>query len=145
MELMNRILIDYLDRFVVVFIDNILVYSRSHGEHADHLRTVLGVLRQHQLFTKLSKCEFWMPEVAFLGHVVSAKGVMVDPTKTKVVAAWEPPKNVKEVRSFLGLVGYYRRFEGFSSIAQPLTNLLHKTTKFEWSTACQRSFDELKN
>ena len=84
--------------------------------------------------------------VAFLGHVVSAKGVMVDPTKIEVVAAWEPPRNVKEVRSFLGLAGYYRRFvEGFSRIAQPLTNLLHKTTKFQWSDACQRSFDELKN
>jgi len=145
MELMNRVFIDYLDKFVVVFIDDILIYSRSKEEHMEHLRTVLGVLRRQHLYAKLSKCDFWQSEVTFLGHVVSARGVEVDPTKIEVVKAWEPPKNVREVRSFLGLAGYYRRFvEGFSCIAQPLTHLLKKTTRFEWSEACQRSFDELK-
>ncbi|KAL8143446.1 hypothetical protein V2J09_016478 [Rumex salicifolius] len=148
MELMNRVFIEYLDQFVVVFIDDILIYSRSHEEHVEHvehLRLVLGRLRQHQLYAKLSKCDFWMSEVTFLGHVISAEGVKVDPQKIEAVSAWLPPTNVKEVRSFLGLAGYYRRFvEGFSRIAQLLTNLLPKTKKFEWDDSCMRSFEELK-
>ena len=145
MELMNSIFIDFLDQFVVVFIDDILVYSRSSEEHAGHLRTVLQVLRDRELYAKFSKCEFWMPKVAFLGHVVSADGIKVDPAKIEAVAAWTTPTNVKEVRSFLGLAGYYRRFvEGFSVIARPLTSLLRKTTRFVWSDQCRQSFEELK-
>ncbi|KAJ4814752.1 polyprotein [Rhynchospora pubera] len=114
MDLMNRVFHDYLDSFVVIFIDDILIYSRTHEEHAGHLRAVLARLREHQLFGKLSKCEFWLEEVAFLGHVISGKGLSVDPTKVQAVASWAQPKNVSEVRSFLGLAGYYRRFvEGF--------------------------------
>ena len=134
MELMNGIFIDFLDQFVVVFIDDILVYSRSREEHEGHLRTVLRVLQDRELYAKLSKCEFWMSEVAFLGHIVSAEGVMVDPAKIESVSSWPPPRTVKEVRSFLGLAGYYRRFvEGFSVIARPLTSLLRKSTRFVWS------------
>ena len=110
MELMNRVFIDYLDRFVVVFIDDILVYSRSREEHEEHLRIVLKTLRKHQLYGKYSKCDFWISEVTFLGHVVSAAGVAVDPAKIDAIVAWEVPKNVRDIRSFLGLASYYRRF-----------------------------------
>ena len=130
---------------MVVFIDDILIYSKDAEEHAMHLRMTLEILKQQRLFAKLSKCDVWLSEVTFLGHVISAKGVMVDSSKIESVQAWEPPKNVKEVRSFLGLAGYYRRFvEGFSRIAQPMTNLTKKTTRFVWTEACQKSFDELK-
>ena len=145
MELMNSIFIDFLDQFVVVFIDDILVYSRSGEEHAGHLRTVLQVLRDKEPYAKFAKCEFWMPEVAFLGHIVSAEGIKVNPAKIELVAAWTTPTNVKEVRSFLVLAGDYRRFvEGFSVIARPLTSLLRKTTRFVWSDQCRQSFEELK-
>jgi len=96
-----------LDKFVVIFIDDILIYSRTREEHADHLRVVLEVLRVHQLYDKLSKYEFWLEQVQFLGHVISAKGIAVDPAKIEIVLKWERPKTVTKVRSFLGLVGYY--------------------------------------
>jgi len=130
----------------VVFIDNILVYSSTVEEHEHHLRMVLEKLAQHQLYAKFSKCEFWLQEVAFLGHVLSAEGVAVDPAKIEAVKEWEQPRNVTEVRSFLGLVGYYCRFiENFSKIARPMTNLLKKTKEFEWTPECERSFQELKH
>ena len=96
-----------MDKFVVIFIDDILIYSRTREEHADHLRVVLEVLRVHQLYDKLSKYEFWLEQVQFLGHVISAKGIAVDPAKIEIVLKWERPKTVTKVRSFLGLVGYY--------------------------------------
>ncbi|KAL4280950.1 hypothetical protein GQ457_03G018240 [Hibiscus cannabinus] len=134
MDQMNRIFKPCLDKFVVVFIDDNLIYSRNKDEHAEHLRIVLQTLRDHQLFAKFSKCEFWLSEVAFLGHVISAKGIMVDPKKVQTILDWQPPRNVGEVRSFLGLAGYYRTFlEGFSAIALPLTKLLRKDQPFEWS------------
>jgi hypothetical protein len=127
MEYMNRIFHPFLDRFVVVFIDGILVYSKSEDEHAEHLRIVLGVLKEKKLFAKLSKCEFRLREVSFLGHVISKGGIVVDPSKVDSVLQWESPKSVFEVRSFLGLAGYYRRFiEGFSKLALPLTQLTRK-------------------
>ena len=145
MEFMNKILMDFLDKFVVVFIDDILIYSKNEEEHAQHLRMVLQRLREHKLYAKLSKCEFWMREVAFLGHVVSEEGVKVDPQKIQAIMDWPIPKNPKEVRSFLGLAGYYRKFVAdFAKIARPLTQLLHKDTKYEWTEECQTSFDELK-
>ena len=129
MDLMNRVFRPYLDKFVVVFIDDILVYSNSYLEHEQHLRQVLSTLREHQLYAKVSKCEFWLKEVVFLGHVISAQGILVDPRKVEVVLKWERPKNVTEIRSFLGLAGYYRRFiEGFSTIAIPMTRLTRKET-----------------
>ncbi|KAL0337561.1 UNVERIFIED_CONTAM: Retrovirus-related Pol polyprotein from transposon [Sesamum calycinum] len=109
MSLMNKTLQPFLDQFVIVFIDDILIYSSSREEH-EHLRTVLHILRENQLYAKFSKCEFWMEEIAFLGHVVSKERVQPDPAKVKAIMEWEPPKNVSEVRSFLGLAGYYRRF-----------------------------------
>ena len=126
MDLMNRVFRPYLDRFAIVFIDDILVYSRSEFEHERHLGLVLQTLRQYQLYAKFSKCEFWLSRVGFLGHVVSADGIYVDPRKVEAVENWEQPTMVTEVRSFLGLAGYYPRFiEGFSKIA----GLVHCLTR----------------
>ncbi|XP_052152528.1 uncharacterized protein LOC127770762, partial [Oryza glaberrima] len=145
MNLMNKVFMDYLDKFVVVFIDDILIYSKDEEEHAEHLRLVLEKLRKHKLYAKFSKCEFWLKEVAFLGHVISASGVAVDPAKVEAVTEWKAPKSVTEIRSFLGLAGYYRRFiEGFSKIARPMTQLLKKEKKFAWSEQCQENFEQLK-
>ena len=110
MDLMNRVFKPYLDKFVVVFIDDILIYSKSHVEHGEHLRIVLQTLRTHQLYAKLSKCEFWLNSVSFLGHVISKEGVQVDPKKVEAVSNWPRPTNVTEIRCFLGMAGYYRRF-----------------------------------
>ncbi|GAU42639.1 hypothetical protein TSUD_398440 [Trifolium subterraneum] len=122
MDYMNRIFQPYLDKFVVIFIDDILIYSKDPQEHAEHLRIVLNILREKQLYAKFSKCEFWLSEVKFLGHVISQGGVSVDPSKVEAVLNWERPRTVSEIRSFLGLAGYYRRFIlGFSEIALPLT------------------------
>ncbi|KAL2243791.1 UNVERIFIED_CONTAM: Retrovirus-related Pol polyprotein from transposon [Sesamum indicum] len=110
MALMNKTLQPFLDQFGIVFIDDILIYSSSPKEHEQHSRTILQILREKQLYGKFSKCEFWMEEIAFLGHIVSKEGVQPDPAKVKAILEWEPPKNVSEIRSFLGLAGYYRRF-----------------------------------
>ena len=145
MDLMNRVFCPYLDQFVVVFIDDILVYSKDAQEHEHHLRIVLQILRDNQLFAKLSKCDFWLKEVSFLGHIVSTEGIRVDPMKIEAVMNWKPPRNVTEVRSFLGLAGYYWRFvQGFSVITSSLTRLLRKGVKFEWDDKCQSSFELLK-
>jgi len=145
MDYINRIFRPFLDKFVVVFIDDILIYSKTQEEHAEHLRLVLGVLRDKQLYAKLSKCEFWMDEVQFLGHVISAKGIAVDPGKVEAVVKWENPKSATEIRSFVGLAGYYRRFiQGFSKIVAPLTLLTRKDQPFIWTNKCEESFQELK-
>jgi len=116
MDLMNRVFRPYLDQYVVVFIDDILVYSNSRLEDEQHLSVVLQTLRENRLYAKLDKCEFLLKEVVFLGHVISAEGIFVDPRKVEAVLRWERPTNVTEIRSFLGLAGYYRRFiEGFST------------------------------
>ena len=136
---------EFLDKFVVVFIDDILIYSKNEEEHEEHLRLVLKKLREHKLYAKFSKCEFWLKEVGFLGHVVSGEGIAVDPSKVEAVTEWIAPTSVTEIRSFLGLAGYYRRFiESFSKIAKPMTELLKKDTKFIWTEECEASFQELK-
>jgi transposase InsO family protein len=146
MDLMNRIFSSYLDKFVVVFVDDILVYSKNEKEHEEHLRIVLQTLRQHQLYANLKKCEFWMNSVTFLGHVISGKGISVDPRKIEAVKEWPVPKNVKEIKSFLGLAGYYRKFvQDFSRIAAPLTKLTRMGVKYKWSEECMAAFEELKN
>lgn len=145
MDLMHRVFKPYLDRFVVMFIDDILVNLRSREEHEQHLRIVLQTLREHQLFAKFSKCEFWLESVAFLGHIISKDGLAVDPAKVEAVAKWKRPENPTEMRSFLGLTGYYRRFiKNFSKIAGPLTNLTKKQEKYIWDVKCESSFQELK-
>ena len=141
MDLMHRVFQLYLDPFVVVFVDDILIYSMSEEEHKNHLRVVLQVLRDHRLYAKFSKCEFWLIEVKFLGHVVSTSGVSVDSEKVKAVMSWERPKSVFEIRSFLGLARYHKRFfDGFSRLVAPMTRLTQKEVKFEWNDLCERAF-----
>ena len=142
---MNSIFMEYLDKFVVVYLDDILIYSKNEQEHAEHLRLVLMKLREHRLYAKFSKCEFWLPEVTYLGHVISGKGIAVNPERVQAVLDWTQPESVKQVRSFLGLASYCRRFvENFSKVAKPLTELLKKDKKSEWTPQCEHSFQELK-
>jgi hypothetical protein len=141
MYLMNKVFMEYLDKFVMVFIDDILIYSRNEEEYEEHLRIVLQKLREHRLYAKLSKCEFWMKQVAFLGHIISKEGISVDPSKIQDVLGWNAPTSVGDIQSFLGLAGYYQRFiEGFSKISKPMTELLENDKKFEWTLACEASF-----
>ena len=145
MDYMNQIFRPYLDKFVVVFIDDILIYSQTKEEHAGHLRIVLEVLRGHQLYDKLSKCEFWLEEVQFLGHIISSQGIVVHLSKIEAVLKWERPQTTTEVRSFLGLARYYRRFlEGFSKMVSPLTQLTRKDQPFSWTDKCEECFKEMK-
>jgi hypothetical protein len=145
MNLMNKMFMPYLDKFVIVSIDDILIYSKDKEEHAKHLRIALHILREHQLYAKFSKCEFWLDQVEFIGHVISKEGIAVNPSKVASVLEWESPKNVKQIRGFLGMAGYYRRFiEGFSKIAGPMTKLLRKNTPFVWLEECEASFKTLK-
>lgn len=135
MDLLNRVFCDYFDQFVVVFIDDILIYSHNVDEHAQHLRIVQQTLRGKQLYVKLSKCEFWIDRVIYFGHVISKEGVSVDPSKIEAVLNRSRPTTVAEIRSFLGLTGYYRRFiVNFSQLARPLTQLTRKDVPFEWSS-----------
>ena len=120
MDLMNRVFHEYLDRFVVVFIDDILIFSKSMEEHEEHLRIVFQILREKKLYAKFKKCEFWLDQVVFLGHVISKAGIYVDPSKVEPVVDWARPTNVSEIRSFLGLAGYYRRFMEAFPVLQPL-------------------------
>ncbi|KAK8934991.1 hypothetical protein KSP39_PZI014260 [Platanthera zijinensis] len=145
MELMNRTFRDFLDRFVIVFIDDILVYSQCEEDHFKHLHLVLETLRRNELYAKFSKCEFWLPSVAFLGHIVSGEGIAVDPAKIIAIREWHALSSIAEVRSFLGLAGYYRRFiENFSRIALPLTKLTRKDQRFLWTQECVQAFEKLK-
>ncbi|PKU84463.1 putative mitochondrial protein [Dendrobium catenatum] len=146
MDLMNRVFKEYMDQFVIVFIDDILVYSASEEDHARHLSIVLDTLRQHQLYAKFSKCKFWLKSISFLGHVVSDEGISVDPQKIQAIADWPRPTTVFEVRSFLGMAGYYRKFvKGFSQISMPLTRLTQKSVAFVWTLECEASFQKLKD
>jgi hypothetical protein len=143
--LMNSVFMPELDKFVVVFIDDILIYSKNEEEHAKHLRIVLTRLREHQVYAKFSKSAFWLEEIQFLGQVLSAKGIAVDPSKVKDIMEWKSPTSVHQVRSFLGLAGYYRRFiPDFSKIVKPITGLLKNDAKFDWSSKCNKAFEQLK-
>ena len=145
MSLMHRLFNPYLDTFVVIFIDDILVYSKTLQDHVQHLHKVLSVLRQNKLFAKMSKCYFCQPRVHFLGFIISGNGVEVDPAKVQAVTEWPVPQNLHDVRSFLGFVQFYRRFiAGLSGIATPLTELSKKDVQFVWSAACQKDFQTLK-
>ncbi|KAJ9541664.1 hypothetical protein OSB04_028170 [Centaurea solstitialis] len=145
MDLMNRVCRPMLDRSVIVFIDDILIYSKTKEEHVVHLREVLEVLRRERLYAKFSKCAFWLEEVQFLGHIINREGIKVDPEKIEAVMDWEAPKAPTEIRSFLGLAGYYRRFiQDFSKIAVPLTRLTKKSEPYVWGSEQQRAFDTLR-
>eukprot|EP00253_Pinus_taeda_P017798 PITA_17798 len=146
MCLMNSVFHKFLDKFVLIFIDDILIYSRSRKEHEEHLRVVLQTLREHQLYAKFSKCDFFKEEIQYLGHVISKEGIAVDPEKIRTIMEWPIPKDVADIRSFMGLAGYYRRFgEGFSKVAYPITSLQKKGKVFKWTSECQRSFEQLKH
>ncbi|GJU19843.1 putative reverse transcriptase domain-containing protein [Tanacetum coccineum] len=146
MDLMNRVCRPYLDKFVIVFIDDILIYSKTREEHVKHLRLVLGLLKKEKLYAKFSKCEFWLREVQFLGHVINGNGIYVDPSKIEAVKNWKAPRTPTEVHSFLGLAGYYRRFiENFSKIAKSLTILTQKCKTFDWGEEQELAFQTLKN
>jgi hypothetical protein len=144
MYLMKSVFMDYLDKFIVVFIDDILICSQNEHEHEEHLRKVLQRLRDCQLYAKLSKCEFWISEVLFLGHIINRDGLAMDPKKVAAILDWKAPKDVHGIKSFIGMAGYYRRFiEGFSKITRPMTALLAKKVEFKWTPACQESFETL--
>ncbi|GKB73867.1 putative reverse transcriptase domain-containing protein [Tanacetum coccineum] len=146
MDLMNRVCKPYLDKFVIVFIDDILIYSKSKEEHAEHLKLILELLKKEELYAKFSKCEFWLSKVQFLGHVIDSEGIHVDPAKIESIKDWASPKTPTEIRQFLGLAGYYRRFiEGFSKIAKPMTKLTQKNVKFDWSEKAEAAFQLLKH
>ncbi|GJV70341.1 putative reverse transcriptase domain-containing protein [Tanacetum coccineum] len=145
MDMMNRVCKPYLDKFVIVFIDDILIYSKSKEEHEEHLKIILGLLKKEQLYVKFSKCDFWLDSMQFLGHVIDSKGVHVDPSKIEAIKNWAAPTTPTEVRQFLGLAGYYRRFiEGFSLISKPLTKLTQKNKKFKWGEEEEEAFKMLK-
>ncbi|GJR25238.1 putative reverse transcriptase domain-containing protein [Tanacetum coccineum] len=146
MDLMNRVCKPYLDKFVIVFIDDILVYLKSKEEHEVHLKLILELLEKEKLFRKFSKCEFLLQEVRFLGHVVNSEGIHVDPSKIEAVKNWKPPKTPTEIRSFLGLTRYYRRFIiNFSKIAKPLTLLTQKDKKLKWGDEQENAFQTLND
>jgi len=146
MCLMNSVFHGFLDKFVLIFIDDILIYSRSRKEHEEHLRLVLQTLREHQLYAKFSKCDFFKEEIQYLGHVITKEGIAVDPEKIRTIMEWPIPKDVADIRSFMGLAGYYRRFvEGFSRVAHPITSLQKKGKVFKWTPECQQSFEHLKH
>nr|GFA25286.1 putative reverse transcriptase domain-containing protein [Tanacetum cinerariifolium] len=145
MDLMNRVCKPYLDKFVIVFIDDILIYSKNEQEHREHLKLILELLKKEKLFAKFSKCDFWIPRVQFLGHVIDGRGIHVDPAKIESVKDWASPKTPTEIRQFLGLAGYYRRFiEGFSKIAKPMTKLTQKKVMFDWGDKQEAAFQLLK-
>nr|GEX53659.1 putative reverse transcriptase domain-containing protein [Tanacetum cinerariifolium] len=145
MDLMNRVCKPYLDRFVIVFIDDILIYSKNRKELEGCLKLILKLLKEEELYAKFSKCEFWLSKVQFLGHVIDSEGIHVDPAKIEAIKDWESPKTPTEIRQFLGLAGYYRRFiEGFSKIARPVTKLTQKSVKFDWGEKAKVTFQWLK-
>nr|GEU37732.1 putative reverse transcriptase domain-containing protein [Tanacetum cinerariifolium] len=145
MDLMNRVCKPYLDRFVIVFIDDILIYSKNRKKHEGHLKLILKLLKEEELYAKFSKCEFWLLKVKFLGHVIDSEGIHVDLAKIKAIKDWASPKTPTEIRQFLGLAGYYRRFiEGFSKIARPTMKLTQKSIKFDWGEKEEAAFQLLK-
>nr|GEW60018.1 hypothetical protein [Tanacetum cinerariifolium] len=142
---MNRVCKPYLDKFVIIFIDDILIYSKDEKEHKEHLKIILELLKKEELYAKFSKCEFWIPKVQFLEHMIDSQGIHVDPTKIESIKDWASPKSPMEIRQFPGLAGYYRRFiEGFSKIAKPMTKLTQKNVKFEWGDKQEVAFHLLK-
>jgi len=144
-NLMNDVLYDFLDNFVVVYLDDIVIYSRGIEEHVTHLSKVLDRLREYELYVKREKCEFAKDEIMFLGHLIGEGQVKMDPRKIQAIVEWSAPKSVPELRSFLGLANYYRRFiEGYSKKTTPLSDLLKKNRRWEWTVDCQQAFEKLK-
>ncbi|GKA00924.1 putative reverse transcriptase domain-containing protein [Tanacetum coccineum] len=135
-----------MDKFIIIFIGDLLIYSKNKKEHKEHLKAVLELFKKEELYAKFSICEFWIPKVQFLGHVIDSQGIHVDPAKIKSIKDWASPKTPTEIRQFLGLVGYYRRFiKGFSKIAKPMTKLTQKKVAFEWGDKQEAAFQTLKH
>src|ERR1700675_468903 len=145
-RLMDEVFQDYLDRFLIVYLDDIVVYSKSLDEHLHHLELIFSRLCEHKLYAKLERCQFMQNEIKFLGHLVSAEGICVNPDKVKAIVDWPTPKTVKDVRAFLGISGYYRKFiQNYSKVAAPLTELLKDEQRFKWGEEQQHAFDTLKH
>ncbi|GJW08744.1 putative reverse transcriptase domain-containing protein [Tanacetum coccineum] len=145
MDLMNRVCRPYLGRFVIVFIEDILIYSKSKKEHEGHLKLIFRLLKKEKLYAKFSKCEFWLSKVQFLGHVIDSEGIHVDSTKIESIKDCASPKIPTEIRQFLGLASYYRRFiKRFSKIAMPMTKLTQKSVKFYWGEKEEAAFQLLR-
>ncbi|GJT64482.1 putative reverse transcriptase domain-containing protein [Tanacetum coccineum] len=145
MDLMNRGCKPYLDKFVIVFIDDILIYSRNKEEHTNHLRIILELLKKEKLYAKFSKCDFWIRIVQFLGHLIDNQGLHVDPANIEAVENWTSPTTPIEIRQFLGLAGYYQRFiKDFLKIAKSLTELTQKNKKYIWGKDQETAFQLLK-
>nr|GFB77566.1 putative reverse transcriptase domain-containing protein [Tanacetum cinerariifolium] len=141
MDLMNRVCKPYLDKFVLVFIDDILIYLKNEKEHKEHLKAILELLKKEKFYAKFSKCEFWIPKVQFLDHVIDIRGIHVDPAKIESIKDWASPKTPTKICQFLGLAGYYRRFiEGFSKISKSMTKLTQKGIKFDWGEKEETDF-----
>nr|GFB97147.1 putative reverse transcriptase domain-containing protein [Tanacetum cinerariifolium] len=141
MDLMNQVCKPYLDKFVIVFIDDILIYSKNEKEHEEHIKAILGLLKKEKLYAKFSKCEFWIPKVQFLGHVIDSRGIHVDPAKIDSVKDWASPKTPTEIRQCFGLAGCCQRFiEGFLKIAKSMTKLTQKAIKFDWCDKEENAF-----
>ncbi|GJV32677.1 putative reverse transcriptase domain-containing protein [Tanacetum coccineum] len=145
MDLMNRVCKPYLDNFLIVFIDDILIYYKNKKEHEGHLKLILRLLKEEKLFAKFSKCEFWLSIVKFLGHVIDSEGIHIDPAKIESIKNWASPKTPTKIHQFLSLAGYYRRFiEGFLKIARPMMKLTQKSVKFDWGEKAKAAFQLLK-
>ncbi|GJS06994.1 putative reverse transcriptase domain-containing protein [Tanacetum coccineum] len=145
MDLMNRVCKPYLDKFVIVFIDDILIYSKNKKEHEEHIKLILRLLKKEKLYTKFSKCEFWLSKVQFIGHVIDSEGIHMDTAKIESIKDLASPKTLTEIRQFLCLAGYYQRFiEGFLKIATPMTKLTQKSVKFDWGEKAEAAFQRLK-
>ncbi|GKE36328.1 putative reverse transcriptase domain-containing protein [Tanacetum coccineum] len=141
MDLMNRVCKSYLDKFVIVFSDDILIYSKNKKEHEEHLKAILELLKKEELYAKFSKCEFWIPKVQFLGHVIDSQGIHVDPAKMESINDGASLKTPTEIRHFLGLDDYYQRFiEGFLKIAKPMTKLTKKRSPLNGVTSKKQLF-----
>ncbi|GJR08431.1 putative reverse transcriptase domain-containing protein [Tanacetum coccineum] len=145
MDLMNWVCKTYLDKFVIIFIDDILIYSKSKEEHEEHLKLILELLKKEELYAKFSQCDFWLSKVQFLSHVIDSEGIYMDPTNIESIRDWASPKTPTKICQFLGLAGYYRQFiEGFSKIAKPMIKLTQKSVKFDWGEKEEAAFQQLK-
>lgn len=144
-KLMTTILKDYHNNFVLILVDDVIIYSKNAADHREHLRLVLGRFRKHKLYSRYDTCEFWSNDISILGYIISDKGVKVDPAKVEAIHDWKTPTSVPEVRSLVKLAGYYRRFiEWFCKIVRPLSQILKKEKRFEWTDKCEKSFQELR-
>jgi Reverse transcriptase (RNA-dependent DNA polymerase) len=143
--MINKVLSPFLRKFVVIYLDDILIYSSTREEHVQHIKAVLDTLRSNKLYAKLKKCEFLSKEVHYLGHIISPEGIRTDPDKVNSVTHWPVPKTIHDIRSFLGITNYYRCYiRNYADLARPLQEIVRKDQPFEWTTPRQETFEALK-